>query len=724
MASKLIRWAVAAAAAIVALILLLLAVAHLPFVRARVLDRARAYAARELSISVEADAIEYSLIARSAALRNVTIAVPGQPPLVRADSARVVLSRRLFGGVLEVERLDLVRPRITIVRHPDGTTNLPPGSTDESQAATPLELGTIDIRQLAFALDDRLATRNVAAGPIDLQLDTSRTSPPPGSFGPSPFTIQLGAQNGSWPAEAASEGASRRRLEPLTLAGTVAGRVAFDGARLKVPELRVETPEGRIAADGWADLIADRPLVEARSHITLDLARARRFAGLGEVPLAGAVEASVVASGPLVDPALRLSVEGRDLAYRSLTGVRLTGTGAYGGGRLDVQRLQVTSRLGEVDASGTLKDGTSGQVAASWRSVDLDRVLAASGVVLPVALGSSADGRLTATLDGIARSDSDWPGRVQAEGSTRLSARGNGLSLTGTANLTLRSGSWSLPHALSSSTGRASVDGVVTGQLTPGADDSTLSRGTRLRVDDLAAIVPILRQAGVSLPPRLVERVAGRMTAAITLSGTATRPNVSATIAARGLQAGEIPATDLDAVLEITRRALRARTLEARLGATSLTASGEYAWTGAFDASFDAKANDLDQLMRSFALSGVSLAGTARFAGTASGSVQSPRAQATLAANGVSVDGTPVGAVNATLTFANNSVHTAAEAPEIALRADVRLDAREPYAYQADAIFDRTAIPALVPARLRERININEGTIAGRVGQREISSPR
>ena len=706
MASKLIRWAVAAAAAIVALILLLLAVAHLPFVRARVLERARAYAARELSISLEADAIEYSLIARSATLRNVTIAVPGQPPLVRADSAGVVLSRRLFGGVLEVERLDLVRPRITIVRHPDGTTNLPPGSADESQAATPLELGTIDIRQLAFALDDRLATRTVAAGPIDLRLDTSRTSPPPGSFGPSPFTIQLDGP------------------ESLTLAGTMAGRVAFDGARLKVPELRVETPEGRIAADGWADLIADRPLVEARSHITFDLARARRFAGLDEVSLAGAVQASVVASGPLVDPALRLSVEGRDLAYRSLTGVRLTGTGTYSGGRLDVQRLQLTSRLGEIDASGTLKDGTSGQVAASWRSVDLDRVLAASGVVLPIALGSSADGRLTATLDGIAQSDSDWPGRVQAEGSTRLSARGNGLSLGGTANLTLRSGSWSLPHALSSSTGRASVDGVVTGQLTPGADDSTLSRGTRLRVDDLAAIVPILRQAGVPLPPQLVERVAGRMTGAITLSGTATRPTVSTTIAARGLQAGEIPATDLDAILEITRRALRARTLEARLGATSLTASGEYAWTGAFDASFDAKTNDLDQLMRSFALSGVSLAGTARLAGTASGSVQSPRAQATLAANGVSVDGTPVGAVHATLTFANNSVHTAAEAPEIALRADVRLDAREPYAYQADAVFDRTAIPALVPARLRDRININEGTIAGRVRvEGDLKSP-
>jgi uncharacterized protein involved in outer membrane biogenesis len=238
---KLFRWAVAVVAAIVLAGLALLAVAHLPFVRAYVLERARAYASRDLGISVEADGIAYSLLGRSASLRNVTIAATGQPPLVRADSASVVVSRRLLRGILEIERLELVGPRITIVRHPDGTTNLPPSSADESEPATPLELGTIDIRQFTFALDDRLAVRTVAAGPIDLRLESSRKSPRPGSFGPSPFTIQLGPSNGA---------------APLTLTGTLAGRLAFDGARLTAPELRVETPEGRISLDGWADLIA------------------------------------------------------------------------------------------------------------------------------------------------------------------------------------------------------------------------------------------------------------------------------------------------------------------------------------------------------------------------------------------------------------------------------------------------------------------------------------
>jgi len=715
MASKLIRWAVAAAAAIVALLLLLLAVAHLPFVRARVLDRARAYAARDLGISLEADAIEYSLIARSATLRNVTISVPGQPPLARAHSAGVVLSRRLVRGVLEVERLDLVRPRITIVRHPDGTTNLPPGSKDESQAATPLELGTIVVRQLEFAFDDRLATRTVSAGPIDLKLDTSRTSPRPGSFGPSPFTIQLGAQNGTWPAEATSGGAPRRRPESLPLAGTMAGRVAFDGARLTVPELRVETPEGRMAVDGWADLIADRPLVEAHSHITVDLARARRFVSLERVSLAGAVEASVAASGPLVDPALRLSVEGRDLAYGSLTGIRMTGTGAYGGGRIDVQRLQVTSRLGELDASGTLKDGTSGQVSANWRRVDLDQVLAASGVVLPVALGSSADGRLTATLEPIAQSGSGWPRRVQAEGSTRLVPAGTGLSLAGDADLAIRSGDWSLRHAVSSPIGRLALEGSVHGRLTPDGSDSSLDRGTRLRIDDLAGLVPLLREAGVSLPPPLGDRLNGRVTAIVQLAGMATRPVASATIAGRGLQAGDIPPTDLDATLAIDRTAMRASAVEARLGATTLKASGQHEWTGAFDGRFDGATNDLDQLMRSFAFSGLSLGGSARITGTIAGSAQSPRAQAALEARGVSVDGTAVGAVNATLTFADNALNVNAEAPQMALGAKGRLDAREPYAYQAEVAFDRTPIAPLVPARLRDRVKIDDGTIDGRV---------
>jgi hypothetical protein len=707
MASKLIRWAGAAAAAIVALILLLLAVAHLPSVRARVLERARAYATRDLGIVLDADALDYSLTSRAASLRNVTIAATGQPALIRADSARVVLSRRLFRGVIEIENVELVRPRITIVRHADGTTNLPVSRESESQTSTPLELGTIDIRQLEFALDDRLAHRTVDAGPIDLRLDSSRTNPRPGSFGPSPFTIQFGQTNRAGPAEAASEGAPRRRL---TLAGTLAGRLAFDGARLSAPELRIEAPEGRVALEGWADLIAERPLVEARGQLALDLARARRFAGAAAESLAGSFEGSIHASGPLVDPALRLTLEGRDLAYRSFTGVRLSAAGTYGGGRLDVQRLQLRSRLGELDASGTLTDTSAGRITANWRAVDLDRVVAAAGLKLPAPLGSSATGQLSATLNAADLSGSDWPRQIDATGSMRLVPGGDGLSLSGAADFTIRSGAWSLKHSLASQTGRVSLDGLVAGRLTPDAADSTLSRGTRLRADDLSAILPILRQAGVSLPIAFESNTAGRATADILLAGMATRPLVSATIAARGLQADRIPATDVDAKLTIDRQSVRASTIEARTEIVRLTASGQYHWSGKFDGRFEGSTQNLDQLMRSFDVSGVTLTGTARLSGTFGGSTESPRAQATLAATGVTVDDTPVGALNGSLTFADNQLNVQAEAPEIAVRANGRLDSREPYAYQAEAAFDRTPIAPLIPARLRDRVKIDDGT--------------
>jgi outer membrane protein assembly complex protein YaeT len=700
MASKLIRWAGASAAAIVALILLLVAVAHLPFVRVRILERARAYAASDLGISLDADGLDYSLLTRSAALRNVAIAAPGQPPLLHADSAAVVLSRSLFRGAIEIERVELVRPRLTIVRHQDGTTNLPASRADDSQGATPLELGTIDIRELTFALDDRLARRRVAAGPIDLQLDSSRTSPRPGSFGPSPFKIETSA-----PDDPAT----------LTLAGTMAGRLAFDGARLSAPELHVETPEGRIALDGWADLIADRPQLEAKGQIALGLIRARRFAGAAATSLAGTLEGSIHASGPLVDPALRLTLEGRDLAYRSFTGAQLSATGRYSAGRLDVDRLRLTSGLGTLDATGHLKDGKSGQMTANWSAVDLDRLVAAADVDLPVTIGSSADGRLTATLNSTAASDRGWLRDIQASGAMRFAPRDAGLSLSGTADFTIRSGDWSLTHSVSSPIGRLALDGSVRGRLTPDASDSTLDRGTRVRIDDLAGLVPILRDAGVSLPPPVSERLTGRMTADIQLAGTATRPAASVTIAARGLQAADIPAADVDATLAINRTVVRASAIEARLGATTLKASGQYAWSGAFDGRFDAATQDIDQLMRTVGFSAVSLTGTARLAGTAAGTTQAPRAQATLAAADVTVDGTAVGAVNANLTFAESRVTLEAAAPQRAVRANGRLDAREPYAYEAEANFDRTPIAPLVPARFRDRIQIDDGTIDGRV---------
>jgi hypothetical protein len=56
------------------LILLGLAVLHLPSVRARVLDRVRGYAERELGIALRASSLGYNLFTQTLELRDLSLA--------------------------------------------------------------------------------------------------------------------------------------------------------------------------------------------------------------------------------------------------------------------------------------------------------------------------------------------------------------------------------------------------------------------------------------------------------------------------------------------------------------------------------------------------------------------------------------------------------------------------------------------------------------------------
>ena len=132
MSSNFIRRGLIATAVIVPIALILVGAAHLPFVRARVFDWARTQAAQSFGIIVEADAAGYNLLTGSVELRNLTLAAQGERPFLRADSVRLAFSRRMLWGTIEIQRLELVRPRVTIVRHSNGTTNLPVSRSDSS----------------------------------------------------------------------------------------------------------------------------------------------------------------------------------------------------------------------------------------------------------------------------------------------------------------------------------------------------------------------------------------------------------------------------------------------------------------------------------------------------------------------------------------------------------------------------------------------------------------
>jgi hypothetical protein len=332
LSSTLIRRGLVAPAVVGAIALILVGAAHLPLVRARVFEWARGQAAQKFGVIVQAESLGYNLLAASVELRNPTLATQGERPFFAADSVRLRFSRSVLWGTIEIQGLELARPRVTIVRHANGTTNLPVSQTAPSSGTTPLHLGIVELRQISIEVEDEGADRAVRAGPIDLMLDSRSTDPRPGAFGPSPFAVRLAAT--------ADTQATR------SVTGTLAGRLGFDGSRLTVPELNVETPEGRLTLSGWIDFVAEALSVETQGRLDLDLARAGRFIGASGTVLAGSARAQFAVSGSLADPVVRVDVVGRDVSYGSVAVADLSANATYTGGRLAIERLDVTSSFG------------------------------------------------------------------------------------------------------------------------------------------------------------------------------------------------------------------------------------------------------------------------------------------------------------------------------------------------------------------------------------------
>ena len=697
------------------LTLLLLGIAHLPVVRAHVLERVREYAARELGVGIDAKSLHYNLLGPSAELRDVALRSvddKGRRALLHADSLRLALGRGIVFGRVEVTRLELVRPRITIVRHADGTLNLPRGRGAASRDVTPLRLGLVDIRQLTVGVEDEMSARSFAMGPVDLSIDTSSATPVPGAFGPSPFSISFEAQDPGEPT-AGTDG----RARPTTLSGTVAGRLAFDGTRLLVPALTIEAPEGRLALEGSIDVISPAPRVDVRARARVDLARAARLAGLDRERISGTLNATGQATGLMSAPAVQVGLEGSGLAVRIFENITLAAASTIDKGRLVVSAIDVRSPLGVVHAKGDVAlvgtgagAGAASHLVARWIDVDLDAAIGSLGYALPTRLGSRGSGTADLRLAGVP--GPAWFSGLDADVSSALRPIGGGLSLAGTVDVGVRHGAWSLEHRLVSAPAGASLDGSMRGRLDARTNDSSIGGGARLRVDDLRAVYAFAQAAGAALPEQLAEDLRGHLAADLRVNGTAARPAVDVTLRARDVHAAGVGAGTVDAALKATREALRIETVAVRLGPTRLQASGSYAWGGHGDVRFEAQASDLAVLARTFE-SPVPVAGSAQIEGRAWGTVASPRVDATLDAQHLSIDGTDVGPARATFALAGNRLRVEASAPALAVVARGDLDTLAPYAYQAEVRLDRATLPALVPVRLREQVPISDGTIAG-----------
>ncbi len=125
---------------------------------------------------------------------------------------------------------------------------------------------------------------------------------------------------------------------------------------------------------------------------------------------------------------------------------------------------------------------------------------------------------------------------------------------------------------------------------------------------------------------------------------------------------------------------------------------------------------------RRFQTTPLAMSGRAQLEGHVEGTVDRPRGQATLTADDVEIEGTAIGRVGATIALDGTRAQIDADAPALAARARVDLDIASPYSYNAEARFDRTPIPAAIPASLRNQWAMSEGVITGSVRARGMLS--
>jgi hypothetical protein len=608
-------------AAVVTFVVLFVAALHLPFARTRVFDWVRSRVSSDFGMDIAAGALRYNLLGIAIELDKPSLSAHGDQPFFEADLIRVAINRRAFLGTLDVTRLEVVRPHLTFVRHEDGTTNLPISRAVRS-TPSPVHFGIASVSQLTVDARDEAAGHRASLGPVDVTLDTRRAPAATGPFGPSQISVLV----------AGGPGGTTR-----SLAGQLGGRVGFDGTRVTLNELRLDTAEGHMTIDGWVDAIADSISGEIRGHLDADLGRAARLIGSDAESLQGNAIIDATLRGALADPTVNLVISTRNLRYQALRDPSAHVDATYAAGRLDITRLDVNSVIGAASAVGSLQLSGSNarsnsRLRAHVSNVDVDRLLDAVGARRPIRIGSTIDGDMDTTLTGSDLSAASWLEQGRGTATLRLTTTRAGIGLNGHLNATLTNRTWAIDYLLQSPAGPTSAGGVLSGRASMAADGvlvSTLSGQSRVRVERLRPLMPYLRQAGMQLPDPIKD-LDGLVDAVIEPTGTTAAPLARATIAGRGVRLPGFPEAQLDTSIVVDRTRMTIDSLHADAGAASVTASGSYTWAGRIETMFDAAGDDLHALAGLAGDDEIPVNGSARLRGWVTGTAQSHRVRAEL----------------------------------------------------------------------------------------------
>jgi outer membrane protein assembly factor BamA len=582
-----------AALASAALLALVAVVVHLPTSSTLVLDRVARWLRASAGLELSASRLGYNLFTLSVELDDVRLASAATPddPFMSAARVEADFGWQTLFGRLELRRVVLESPSLTVRREPDGSGNLPdtatsPASPGQAPATSAPTLPPISIDDLDLDVTMPGFALRVQGAAADL-----------GS--PSAGLIALDLR--------ASSGVSVTTGETTVAVDSVATRAQFDGRTVSIADFAATRPGTAVRATGSVDVTGDDPQLEIEFGGSTDLT-----SWADQLPddggLAGQIEGRGRVSGSRSNPIVTAELAGEGVGWSTVEVGTVRVSGTLQDGVLDIDTLTATVARGSVSGQASIAltdaDRTS-SAQARWSDVNV-RELLADGFKPDVATSG------TATVEW--RQAADLAAGMQAT----VSAEARLVAGDEDARLLVRASSRAQAWHLEVETPRGDPDDV---RAAADLDldeatwtDSAINGTVTLTTPDAQRVLRRLEALGVPFGGFDVSTVSGTAAAAATLGGT--------------LGALEI-AGDLDAQAVVV-----AGSPQGELTTTVAFDLGAGTWNGTYEIALADIAPWVDARQP-----GLAIRGGLRAAGGWSGVLADPEATVQISGSGVSIAG-------------------------------------------------------------------------------------
>ncbi len=579
---------------------------HTPPAKRYALSELRRALAAE-GIVLEAQGLDYNLLAGRASLRQVTVTPrEGKPALLRLEALGAEASLwNVLRGRLILRNVTLVKPEIYLLIDASGQSNLPASKTadDPSSSASSILIDAAMISGGSFRYEDRQTQTNLFVPEWQMAVDgnpiTGRHQIDFHTLRPANLSYQ-------------AKDYSFDRLQATIDLGT---------DDLVLSGLNVDALGATLRASGTVKDLTE-PVLDLQAEATASLAP---FAA--NLPVSGQARLQAQARGPLAKLLVTGHLEGKDLRYAEFRDIGLVTDLGFDQGTQTarLRKLRLTSPLGQAtaDLDLALKQGTS-RLTTRLERLRLDTAsrLAKS----PYIVASSASGSASLQWPAL-----DWQ-RATSSANFQLQpiapASANVIPVSGVLAARTVAGAGSVTLSGISALG-ARVDGAaqldrqqrLTGEL-------TLSAG------NLTASATLAKQIFSADTPA----VTGQAKAEIVLAGTLPQPEAQVHLNVSPLTVNQLPIDEVDlnaayrpGLLDLQNSSIRWKGQELRTnGTVGLDA------TGALQLTSSTSNAEIADLLAAFGQSGLPITGQLRANAEITGTTSRPQAQ--LQATAVNLD--------------------------------------------------------------------------------------